>query len=52
MIMAVPAMNVMTMVEMRTRLLSGIRSTPGSRLPERASATMPVDCRIARPTVR
>ena len=57
MITAVPAVIVTTMtrnVEVPSSYSSGNRvlSQPCSRLPERASATMPVACRRARPRVR
>ena len=55
MMTAVPAVMVSTIVEMVKTEESGIRDwlqAPWNRLPDRASATIPVDCMIARPTVR
>ena len=54
MIVAVPAVIVMTMISM-VEILSLTSNEPWCRRaagPTRASATMPVDCRIARPRVR
>ncbi len=55
MIVAVPAVIVMTMMSI-VETLSLTSSEPPAVLPSscpvRASATMPVDCRIARPRVR
>ena len=54
MITAVPAVMVTTMIRKVEvpSLCSSVRVQPWSRLPERASATMPVACRSARPSVR
>ena len=56
MMTAVPAVMVITIVVMVKMESFGIRGwvqTPlPNRLPDRASATIPVDCRMARPTVR
>ncbi len=54
MITAVPAVRVMTRTPIRNSESSGMIFwlQPWMRLPERASATMPVDCRIASATVR
>src|SRR5215472_2911771 len=54
MITAVPAVMMMTIVVMVNTDGLGIREAeqPGISWPARASAMMPVDCRIARPTVR
>ena len=54
MMTAVPAVMVMTMVVMVKTDGFGISCSvqPGIRLPDLVRATMPVDCRMARPTVR
>ena len=54
MMTAVPAVMVMTIVVMVNTVGLGISGTvqPLIRLPDRASATMPVDCRMASPMVR
>ena len=55
MMTAVPAVIVMTIVrdgEDRRGSGSGLLCSPGTGCPDRASATMPVDCRIASPMVR
>ena len=54
MITAVPAVMQMTIVLIVNTEVFGISVVwqPGIRLPDLASATMPVDCRMARPMVR
>lgn len=54
MIRPVPAVIVMTMTSMVTQALLGITLCvqPWNRLPDRATAMIVVDCRIARPMVR
>ena len=54
MIRPVPAVMVITITSMVTQLLFGITGCvhPWNRLPERATAMIVVDCRIARPMVR
>ena len=54
MITEVPAVIVITSVAIRNRLVSGmiVCVHDGNSRPERASATMPVDCSTARTMVR